>query len=189
MWKCSAKSDANALSTINRDLSRRVLSPLHRYNDTTTTYQHTTIMPPSNGNNDNKSLGGSTHRPKTLPPGLTYILRHTPTIATPPFLVYILLKLAHRYHYFDLTILNQNRWLARLAYVFAFPIWLFVKIQWRDLRDKREARRAGGMLPPRVRDWTPGGLKSLRKGLVNIRSGYPGNVFLVGFFYHLRIMH
>lgn len=41
--------------------------------------------------------------------------------------------------------------------------------------DARDARASGAGLPPRVGDWTPGGINTLRGALKTFKSGYPGD--------------
>lgn len=112
-----------------------------------------------------------------LTPGLAFLLQNSPTILGPSLFVYTLAKLTNRY---QTTLklpsaLGSSRLISAAAYIIAFPIWFFIKVTWRDIRDKIEAEKLGAVLLPRVRDWTPGSLKNMKSGVENIKNGYPGD--------------
>jgi hypothetical protein len=50
----------------------------------------------------------------------------------------------------------------------AFTVWVMV----RDHLDNRRAQALNAVLPPRLQDWTPGGLKNLRIAVESFKIGY-----------------
>lgn len=108
-----------------------------------------------------------------LSPGLSFILRNIPTILGPSVFVYIASQLASRFQ-IPHTSFFTSRFPRTILYALAFPIYLFIRVTGRDFKDWYNAKRLGAALPPKVKDWTPGSMKSMRVGLKNMRSGYPG---------------
>jgi hypothetical protein len=117
------------------------------------------------------SRRGSSFR---LSPGLSFIIRNIPTILGPSSFVYIVCQLAFRSQKPHNSFLSSNSTARAVLYALAFPLYILVKVTSKDIKDWYDAKRLGAVLPPRVRDWTPGSLKNMSMGLKNIRSGYPG---------------
>ncbi|KAF9443684.1 cytochrome P450 [Macrolepiota fuliginosa MF-IS2] len=111
-----------------------------------------------------------------LPPGVVFLLRNLPTIIGPSAFVYALTKLANLYLTSTSFIRHVPTSRTRaLACILSFPLWVWGKMVYAVIKEQIGAQRAGALLPPRVRDWTPGSFKSLRRGLDNLKGGYPGD--------------
>ncbi|KAJ3572591.1 hypothetical protein NP233_g2985 [Leucocoprinus birnbaumii] len=109
-----------------------------------------------------------------IPPGILYLIRFSPQILTPPLSVYGLNYLAS----------TSPSWLASavgfplgqpyLGFVMtaSLGVALSLKVLWEDLKNRVEARRLGAVLPPRVPDWTPGGIGILVRTARIAKRGY-----------------
>lgn len=137
-----------------------------------------------------------------IPPGIVFLAKNLPTIVSPSIVVYaatklltydqlipIITSLISPTHITPLVgfiesiqkILQSagvsRPWTLYLIYAAAFPVSVWLKITIRDIKDQWEAKKRGAVLPPKVKDWTIGNLKVMKRGLESFKTGYPGEFF------------
>ncbi|KAF8890381.1 cytochrome P450 [Infundibulicybe gibba] len=105
-----------------------------------------------------------------LPPGIKYLLRLSPRIIGPPLLIYLANLFFHTYLH---VVLPQ--WYLVAGYSFCIPLALLFEVQYFNFVNHRAAARLGAVLPPRVGDWTPGGIGSLLAATRAFKTGYPAD--------------
>ncbi|PPQ86761.1 hypothetical protein CVT25_012406 [Psilocybe cyanescens] len=107
-----------------------------------------------------------------LPPGPTYLLQNLPSLAAPPAIAFLFAKaLTHIY-------IDVQAWTVILACCLSFPVAIFLKVLYTDIRNHRAAASHGAVLPPAVYDKWPGGITLLMKMLDNLKNGHPGDMFV-----------
>lgn len=123
-----------------------------------------------------------------VPPGLIYLSARIPRLLLPPLCVY-LCNWAFQPH--------VPKWALILSYFLSLPTALMISVCYADIRTKVEARRLGATFAPRVPDWTPGSLKTIRQ-LTKKKSGDPieglakrvkqlGNTFIMRVLFQDRV--
>ncbi|KAH9483141.1 Cytochrome P450 monooxygenase 75 [Psilocybe cubensis] len=122
-----------------------------------------------------------------LPPGPAYLLQNLPSLLFPPASAILAAKLLTHHG------VAVPTWALLLSCVLAFPTAVFLRVLYRDVRDRRAAARHGAVLPPAVYDRWPGGVTLLAKTLDNFRNGYPGDMFVewsekYGHTWNLRVL-
>lgn len=117
-----------------------------------------------------------------IPPGILYLIRFSPQILTPPLAVYgfnCLSALNIPSFLANVPILSEwaslgplrQPYLA-LAMTASLGFALTMKVLWENIKIRIEAMRLGAVLPPRVPDWTPGGLGILVRTAKIVKNGY-----------------
>ncbi|KAF9041455.1 cytochrome P450 monooxygenase pc-3 [Panaeolus papilionaceus] len=110
-----------------------------------------------------------------LPPGPVYLLQRLPSLVGPPTAVIVAVKLLNASEYeFPIDIPD---WAISVACVLSLPITLFLKVQYKRWKIRREAAAHGAILPPEVKDKWLGGVGLLVDTLKEFKTGYPGDVF------------
>lgn len=104
-----------------------------------------------------------------LPPGVPFVLSALPGLLGPPTLVYLASLVAHNNYSYDLP-----QWALVLACVLSLPVVFTISVTYRDFVNARDARANGAVMPPVVKDWTPGSFKNLKAVVDNFNHGYPG---------------
>jgi hypothetical protein len=107
-----------------------------------------------------------------LPPGIVHLLSR-PSLLAPLGLVYILNIISREY-----LDIEAPRWLFIMACVLSLPFALMVSVYYKDWMDARDAAANGAILPPRIKDPTPGSLRTLAVAVENFKTGYPGKFVL-----------
>lgn len=67
------------------------------------------------------------------------------------------------------------------AVLSSVPLFITLRILWGDLKVRVEARRLGAVLPPRIVDWSPGGIVTLIKVTRMVNGGYIGERLLLDY--------
>jgi hypothetical protein len=114
--------------------------------------------------------------PMDLPPGIVHLSSRLPLLLTPPGLVYILNIISREY-----LDIEAPRWLFIMACVLSLPVALMVSVYYKDWMDARNAAANGAILPPRIKDPTPGSLRTLAIAVENFKTGYPGKFRTIHF--------
>lgn len=110
-----------------------------------------------------------------LPPGPVYLLQRLPSLVGPPTAVIVAVKLLNASEYeFPIDIPD---WAISVACVLSLPITLFLKVQYKRWKIRREAAAHGAILPPEVKDKWLGGVGLLVDTLKEFKTGYPGTFF------------
>src|ERR1700733_1555968 len=104
-----------------------------------------------------------------LPPGIRHIIISLPRLLTPPALVYASRFLSRVYLHYEIP-----NWAFILASLLSLPVALTVSVYYNQFMIRRDAAARGAILPPKVKDWSPGGLKSMTASVNNFKVGYPG---------------
>ncbi|KAF7289237.1 hypothetical protein MIND_01385100 [Mycena indigotica] len=113
-----------------------------------------------------------------LPPGPLLIARGLPAVVLPPLAVIVTRIFGQRY--FDIDILPPNlpAWQQSLILLASIPLTVTFRIWRAILRDRRDARANGAVLP-RTKPSAIGGVDVLRDAVVNAEKMYPGEGFSV----------
>jgi hypothetical protein len=108
-----------------------------------------------------------------LPPGIVYLSSRLPLLLAPPCLVYILNIISREY--LDTEV---PQWRFIMACVLSLPVALMVSVYYKDWVDAQDAAANGAIMPPKVKDPTPGSLRTLAIAIENFKTGYPGKLHI-----------
>ncbi|KAG2014257.1 cytochrome p450 [Coprinopsis cinerea AmutBmut pab1-1] len=120
-----------------------------------------------------------------IPPGIAYLIKNLPALASPPALAYLLVRALE--HGLDIDI---PHWCLALGIALSFPAALTAKVQWRRFADERAAARLGAVMPTEVQFRLPAGFDFL---LASIKDLYPGSIYVgnapkYGWTHNIRIL-
>lgn len=122
-----------------------------------------------------------------IPPGILYLLRFSPHLLTPALITYFLnyvtsLPVSRAYIPSVLArFLPLSGSHLVSAVLSSVPLFITLRILWGDLKVRVEARRLGAVLPPRIVDWSPGGIVTLIKVTRMVNGGYIGERLLLDY--------
>ncbi|KAI0703354.1 cytochrome P450 [Cerioporus squamosus] len=83
----------------------------------------------------------------TLPPGPSFLLRNLHVISAPPLVTLLIAYAVSRLSGVDVPV-----WLLVAASLASFPVWLFGRNVWTDMKARRTAAALGASMPILVRD-------------------------------------
>ncbi|KAJ7056207.1 cytochrome P450 [Mycena amicta] len=114
-----------------------------------------------------------------LPPGPLLVVRGIPSVLLPPLSVILIRALAQKFLSIDILPAHSiPDWQRGLILLASIPLTVTFRV-WRTiLRDRRDARANGAILPPE-KPSAIGGLDLLRDGILNRDTMYPGEGFAV----------
>ncbi|KAF7289221.1 hypothetical protein MIND_01383400 [Mycena indigotica] len=108
-----------------------------------------------------------------LPPGLLLLARGIPNVVLPPLSVVVTHLLARRYLGVDILPPSLSGWQQGLVLLASIPLTVTFRIWRAIIRDKRDARAKGAVLPPAMPS-TIGGIDILRDAIIKAETMYPG---------------
>ncbi|THU81667.1 cytochrome P450 [Dendrothele bispora CBS 962.96] len=110
-----------------------------------------------------------------IPPGVLYLIKHTPHLLFPPVTVYVFLFLGHVY-FPDSTVSLIGGWTEIFLHILSLPLALTLSVWYTDLVNAWNAWKLGAVMaksPSLWEDPTPGGFLSILRMSKAMRSGYP----------------
>lgn len=102
----------------------------------------------------------------TFPPGLRFVVPLIPKLVLPPLCIVAFDKVLE--HGFSIVL---PFWAFLLSFIFSTPLAFTLSVQYAEYIKKRDAKRLGAVLPPRIKSTWPGGLDLIR-GLKGDKEGH-----------------
>jgi hypothetical protein len=143
---------------------------------------HSQATPPNDAAKDPSSSRPLGAMAIEIPPGILYLLHHSPRLLFPPLVVCILNYVSSSgilpTYTFALFPFKTASHLVT-AMIASIPLALCANIWWDEVKIRVEARRLGAVLPPRIKDWWPGGIGLVLRQTKAMKTGYLGECYLL----------